>query len=69
MAEVLLTKTGLGRTTILSGLVAMSALKAAAVAAFYMHLRWERIWLTALALTPFVFTTLFAVVLILENGR
>ncbi|MBI4865987.1 MAG: cytochrome C oxidase subunit IV family protein [Candidatus Wallbacteria bacterium] len=69
IAEVIITQVGLGKSTVLAGLIVMSGFKAAAVGLFYMHLWWEKAWLGAVALSPFAFTALFAVVLILENGR
>ena len=69
LAEVGLTWLPASRATLLGLLVIFAAAKACLVAAYYMHLRWERVMLGLIAILPFPLATGFAVVLMLENAR
>lgn len=69
LAEVVLTWLPIGRGTILALLVTLAAVKAALVAVYFMHLRWEKILVACIALLPFPLAAGFAVVLMLENAR
>lgn len=57
------------RLTLFGFLIVLATVKAALVAVYYMHLRWEQVLLGIVALSPFPLATMFAVVLILENSR
>lgn len=69
LVEVAATWLPVSRGKLLAVLVSLAIVKATLVAVYYMHLRWERLLLGAIALLPFPLATLFAVVLMLENGR
>lgn len=69
LVEIGCTALPLGRFTILAILVLLATVKAALVAIYYMHLRWEKVLLGMIALAPFPLATVFAVVLMLENAR
>lgn len=68
VGEVAVSGLSLGPAVILGALIVLSVAKAVCVGLFYMHLRWERVLLGLLALSPFLWTALYSIVLILENA-
>jgi cytochrome c oxidase subunit 4 len=65
--EVALVYTGLGKITMVTGLVALALTKAGLVALFFMHLRYETPVLRKTVLLPFCAPTFYAFVLITEG--
>ena len=64
VSEILYANLHLPKVAIVLGLVFLAMIKASLVAMFYMHLKFEKILLTVIALAPLV----FSLVLVLMVG-
>lgn len=65
--EVGLKYTGIARSMLITGLIALALAKATCVALFYMHLKSETRSLKLVVGLPMMFPALYAVVLIVES--
>jgi cytochrome c oxidase subunit IV len=60
---------GLPKPTITPILIAIALVKAALVAMYYMHLRYEKLMYTLIFVTPTLFAVFFAAILMLDSSR
>jgi len=56
--EILAANLPVHKHLVIAALIGMAILKASLVAAFYMHLKFEKVLLTVLALAPLIFSVI-----------
>ena len=69
MIEIFVSRIPLHKTAIVLALVGLAVLKAALVAMFYMHLKFEKVLLTVIALSPLIFSFLMALMVGWDIGK
>ncbi len=67
--EIFIANLHFSKTAIMLLLVFLAFVKAALVAAFYMHLRFEKLLLTLTLVAPLLFTAIFILVIGHDVGR
>ena len=66
--EVAITEVGLGKGTVVSGLIGLALAKAALVAYYYMHLNHETMLMRKAVVYCFTIPVVYAIVLIIEGA-
>ena len=67
--EIFIANLHFAKMAIIVTLVFLAFVKAALVAMFYMHLRFEKLFLTLTLVAPLVFTAIFVLVIGSDVGR
>lgn len=69
IVEIFATKLPVAKIFIVFSLIGLAVLKAALVAMFYMHLRFEKILLTVICLSPLIFSVILTLLVGFDIGH